>query len=356
MKAGTRLLTYIVLVIYGVLLGGCQLPDLQPFAEATAQLHQGVTVSQKFFHQQVISVSPEARDQLTTFDVEWKKRIAAMEALVNYADTLAGIAEAGKSGKQNAQALGTALEPLFNTMGVSGLAGSEAFAVGSELYGLIAQAAAAHSLAQAVDRANPTIERVSDILYLDVESLIGTLKTAEQPALRQLEMPLEDQLAARDKLIKRRDEVTKQLANVVETQAKIRNKLIKERQTLLEELAEVWDQNDVKLLPRIEQINDLLKKEALQTTILSEELEGINQAISGMRVWYEPYNEKVNQLKKEFQSQIEMLTTLRNGFVQLKKAHKGIGQALRENRRPSVRVLINTAIEIKTIIEERKTK
>jgi len=345
-----------VLVFLGVSLGGCHSPDLQPFAEATSELHQGVTVSQQIFHQRVLSVDPNALDSLDRFDREWAKRVAAMEALVNYADALAGIAESGKMGRQNAKALGTALEPVFNTMGVSGLAGSEAFAVGGQLYGLIAEAAAARSLSRAVDRAHPIIERICDILYKDVSNLTGVLMTAEVPILMQLEAPLADQIAARDKLVDRRQKVTSQLGEAVEVQSRIRDKLIEERQKVLKELANAPDPNDAGLLGKIEKINDLLKKDALQVTVLSEELEGVNKDIGEMEEWHKPYGEKLARIEKEFRTQIEMLTTLCNGFVELKKVHKGIGQALRENRKPNVRVLLNTAIEIKTIIEERNAQ
>jgi hypothetical protein len=334
---------------------GCKLPDLQPFSEATAQLHEGMTVSQTVFHQQVMAVAPEAREELKKLDAEWKKRIVAMEALVNYAEALAGIAEAGRSGRESAKALGGALNPLFNTMQVSGLAGTEAFAVATELYDLVAQAAAADSLSKAVDRAHPAIRGVTNILARDMNDLIGTLMTAEQPALDDLEKPFEDRIENRDKLIERRDELVKDLAEANAEESEVRKGLIKQRQALLDKLAEDWDAHHATLVPQIEQIDKILVNED-QKAVLSRELQRINGAIEATREWHTSLETESKRITSEFRNRIEMMTAIRDGFVQLEKTHKGIGQALRENRRPNIRVLINTVIEIKTIINERNVK
>ena len=285
-------------------------PDLEPFASATAQLHHGVIASQTLFREEFLAVTPDAHREIETFDREWSHRVAAMDALSDYADSLAAIAQANRNSRQAAREFAGSLEHFFGAMGVSGLAGSEAFAVGAELYGVIREAAAARSLSQAVNAAHPAIERATIILCQDIDAMIRTLRTAPEVHKARLETP-----QAQDR-------------------EHAWNALVAQRDAMLMQLAHEWDDQHATLLPQLEQISAVLE---------------------AMRPWHESYHAALNAIDARSQRQIDMLLKIQNGLKQLSQLHGQLAAAIEQGRRPNVRLLLNTAIEIRDLLEQART-
>lgn len=323
-------LNYCCLIII-IILGGCgTLPDLEPFAQSTYGLYCGITASYTNFRLQILSVDPEMKDKLDEFETEhWHKRVVALEALVEYADSLAGIAESGHSGKQNAQALSESLVPLFNMMQVSRFAGGEAFAIGSELYGAIAETAAVHSLSAAVNAADPVIREITDILAEDVDNLSEPIATSKYAALALLETPEVSDLL----------EVHQDLVNMYQSRTR-----------------EIITHTKARPVVTADSANDTEKlyKWRLEQEVLAGELDQITRMLEVSNEWYENYQIKVDRIETSIEYQLEVLMKLREGFWQLQKTHNGIARALKENRKPNVRLLIYTTLNINRLIEESK--
>src|SRR4051812_43160832 len=91
---------------------GCQTPDLKPFADSTANLHQSIIRSQDIVRSElqglrashVFEDEGKLSEAEKTFTKAFAQRIAFMVAVVNYSDSLAAVADAGENGQAGAQA------------------------------------------------------------------------------------------------------------------------------------------------------------------------------------------------------------------------------------------------------------
>lgn len=150
-----------------LLLSSCAVPDVQPFATATTEMVSAMRLSQA----QTLELWQKAEDNPTfeattrtdltkereKFEKIWKPTEACLNALASYADSLASLAEAGKTGKEAADAL------LGSVNGVLQAAGTLQIPTGvislvSALNARVAEARARHSLKEAVVAATEVID------------------------------------------------------------------------------------------------------------------------------------------------------------------------------------------------------
>src|SRR6185369_3941805 len=157
---------------------------------ATADM---ATALNKGFAQTVDHVSvlqaenPDLEDQtkatLSELRKRWKPSKEAINALVAYTDSLAALANAGKTGKEAAnkltdsfQGLYTAVAQLVPLPGLpEGLA--TAFNAIGAVNGVIARMRAKHALKDAAEEAAPAVKTIADVLAANFEQL-GNLSQA----------------------------------------------------------------------------------------------------------------------------------------------------------------------------------
>jgi len=105
----------------------------------------------------------------------WKARIKAMTALLRYAQSLDAIAAAGRSGAESAGEVAASVQGLAEAAGIAIPGSAEALAVATDaakfIYGQLATIRAAHQLAEALDDAQPAIERIAEVLRKDLADL-----------------------------------------------------------------------------------------------------------------------------------------------------------------------------------------
>jgi hypothetical protein len=123
-------------------------------------------------------------------------------AVVNYADSLATVADAGKNGQANAQALGDSVKKLADAAGPYGQAVGVGADVLAKIYGLAAQAFAVNSLKEATLKADLIIAYGADILQKDMKNIKDILDTAETPLITAMQKPYQRDIAQRDNLLK----------------------------------------------------------------------------------------------------------------------------------------------------------
>jgi len=187
---GNRLTWFFpVVALLGTLaaLAGCQLPNVQPFAEGVAAVHAAVDESGVVFRDSAASVLPPTDKRIAKLETHWRKRLATTAALSEYADSLASIVDAGNSGRESARELDSAVGALMEQVGVAGLAGSVAFQIGGEIYSLVSQGLAAKALDEAVANAGLAVARSCMILVDDLKTIRSTLDVLEQDALATAE-------------------------------------------------------------------------------------------------------------------------------------------------------------------------
>lgn len=175
-------------------IAGCRLPDVTPFASAVSRTALGVQETGDSIAGAAGAFSTSAAERI---EREWQVRVALVEALNGYADTLSSVVAAGQSGRTGVQKLGGALDRLLGVFGSASVAGSTAFRVGGEVYALAAEAKAAATVHDAVREAQPVIARACALLIEDLndaEMALAQLRltalareriSAESSALRQ---------------------------------------------------------------------------------------------------------------------------------------------------------------------------
>ena len=178
-----RSLVCTLILVFAGLLCGCQLPDVAPFVDATGQLKAAVASSGAAVEEDLRNM-PGGDPQADKLKAAWKVRDQAMAALLRYAQSLDAIVASGKSGSQSAAMVADSVKTLAETIGV-GLPGAPAvMAAGTDvakfIYAQIATVRAANELARALETAQPAVERIADLIRLDMLDLDAIVQAADQ--------------------------------------------------------------------------------------------------------------------------------------------------------------------------------
>ena len=153
------------------LIGCTTLPDVGPFAEATAELRSAVVGSGTTAESELRRMQG-GQSYAEQFADQWKTRTQAMNGLVDYADSLQSIVKASSDAESNVGALADNVAQLATAAGIA-LPGAGAVAVASDMasfvYRQIALARAAQSLAGALETSQPAIEQIANKIALDLK-------------------------------------------------------------------------------------------------------------------------------------------------------------------------------------------
>jgi len=173
------IITFAVLV----LLAGCKtLPDIKPFAQATAELQSVVS---KGKNQAMEAISAYKSDPATPektrstlaaqakeLDAAWQATNTGLAALVDYSHALAEVAAAGDSGDKAARNVFNALDGLLKVTPVGAVPGfDKADDAVAAVYRAVAQAKAARDLKEATSRADEAVRVSSEIIAANVATL-----------------------------------------------------------------------------------------------------------------------------------------------------------------------------------------
>jgi hypothetical protein len=171
-----------VLAVLAIVLGGCTpLPDVSPFSTATTQLSSAVRTSGLATADEVAGMTNGG--QLSTdLRTAWKARIAAMDAMTSYADSLVAIVNASNDAGNSASALADKVGNLATAAGIINPAAGASVKVAADTAKLvwtnIARARGAASLQDAIDAAQPAIETIAETLALDGKDLRIAVRAA----------------------------------------------------------------------------------------------------------------------------------------------------------------------------------
>ncbi|MFI5401963.1 MAG: hypothetical protein ACHQ1G_03430 [Planctomycetota bacterium] len=145
-----------------------------PFVEGTAQL-KGAVATAGAATEQELRFAFEDTTAADSLHENWTARNKAMTALLRYAQSLDAIAAAGRSGAESAGEVAASVQGLAEAAGIVIPGSAEALAVATDaakfIYGQLATIRAAHQLAEALDDAQPAIERIAEVLRKDLADL-----------------------------------------------------------------------------------------------------------------------------------------------------------------------------------------
>ena len=304
-----------------LLCAGCTTPDLKPFADSTANMRQAVVQSQNIIRSEMTLIAEKSlvadpstlNLAKTNIPDSFKPRVAFMEAVVNYTDSLAAVADAGKNGQANAQALGDSVQQLANVVGPYGQAVGAGATIFAQGYGEIAQARAFQALRKATEKAGPIIQRGAELMSKDMGNIVTVLQSGELDLTTSLQEPYQNDII-------------------------IRNRLVKFRKQKSEEItAAIGQTNWVPLLAKHNQ-----------------EMAELDAVLDRMDKWYLPLQKEEADVRERFEAEAGMVRNTEKAFKQWAKVHSDLMQSLRDNRQPNIRELVITVLEIKSEIEQLK--
>lgn len=186
----------VTIVVMCSLLCACtSIPDIQPYADATANL--ATALNKGFAHtENQLSVlqaenpdlEGQAKATLDELRKRWKPSKEAINALVAYTDSLAALANAGKTGKEAANKLTSSFEGLYNAVAqlvpIPGLPAGVATAFNTigAVNGVIARMRAKKALKEAAEEAAPAVKTIADVLAANFQDLANLSAAAGHAA------------------------------------------------------------------------------------------------------------------------------------------------------------------------------
>ncbi len=172
----------VTVVAVSSVLGGCTLPDLTPFAKATAELGTAVVSSGEAV---VAALEENQMPELAKqYSVNFETRVVAMRAFVDYSDSLAAIAATGKNGAENANKVANAFDGLLVQIGslapgVGPLSNGVTNLI-SEGYNAVAQIRAAQSMKAAVKEADPFVQKLAQLVGSDLVDMLSIVESVAE--------------------------------------------------------------------------------------------------------------------------------------------------------------------------------
>lgn len=307
-----RMLTRLLLPALLTGLTGCAaLPDMSAYRDATLQLRSTVVAGGHAVQSGLESAAasygagdPTAKrigEKSVEFNEAWQKRIQGADALLAYTEAVTDLARSGTQGDASARKLADALGGLASGVGVVlPPAGTVATVtdVAEFVYGHIAAARAAKSLDQALQSAQPAVDRLATVLSQDLQTSLDILHAA------------------------RRLQATTLALKFNEETAYIRT-LARERKTLY---------GKAPLTPADEQ-----------------RLREIGELFEATREWREPMERHQAELEAQYRLRIQLINATQAAVAEWAAAHHSLAAAVRENRSVNVEALVQATQQAKEL-------
>ena len=371
----TRAVGGIVTAVLVLFVAGCRLPSVQPYANATAELRDAVETTGEVTVARMKGDSepfdpknpPEPTDPAYPaweLAQAWEVRLAAAGALVTYADALADITAAEEASADNMRDLAGAIDEIAASLPGVAAPSQEVVALATKLGEIALEVKAAHDLAEAVERAQPAVEGIADILSQDWDDMLVLYQTAHRMHVKDTFLRSDT-----DKSIKYLEFATyyTELKSRVEAlraelqTAKFENPSgrdlvaeLKEAEDLLTGAEESDGPYYTELKSRVEALRDELReakfenpsgRDLIAEVREAEELLAITEAQAG------PYLEAYNDLARERQRVEALFKHAKEATAAWIQTHRDLAAAIKANRRPNWRELLKTTQELHVLID-----
>lgn len=165
-----------LLLLFTLHLTGCALPNTQPFADATLELHTQLRDAGNLTQQQLLQSSTDSQ-AINQFQADWLVRLTVFEALTHYTETLAAISDRPSQEAEFIQALAGTFEQLASLSRT--LASNPATPIAKESLALIEllqrsvnEVRAQRELQNLTKQMQPLIEATTQAVRKDLKELI----------------------------------------------------------------------------------------------------------------------------------------------------------------------------------------
>ena len=312
-KSSARgLATLLLPAMLAVLTGCASLPDMSPYRDATLQLRSAVVAggnavqagleSAAASHETGDPTAKRIREKSDQFNDAWRARIEGADALLAYTEAVTDIARSGTQGDASARSLADALTGLATGVGVVlPPAGTVATVtdVAAFVYGHIAAARAARSLDQALQSAQPAVDRLATVLSQDLQASLDILHAARRLQATALALTFNEETAYLKALARER--------------------------------------------------KGLYGKSPL-TTADEKRLRQIGELFEATRAWREPMEQAQAELDAQYRLRVQLIHATQAAVAEWAAAHRSLAAAVREKRGVNVEALVQATLEAKELV------
>ena len=319
--------TVSVAAIVGLALTGCQtIPDISTWNQATKDVSSAVTTS--FGTAADVNggiagrLDAVAQDQPAFSDTakRYSKAATALRnrandyeqlfgAISDYSSSLAALARASENSQQTVDAVAGSLNQLVTAVGGTALAGA-GFELGKTLGNEVIKVKAAHDFGDAVQKADPAIGQISELLIKDLADLQQTVGATKEEAIRAVvEEPHKKDLDYRRALLKRREALERSVAAAPPTTSIL----------------------DVKDAP---------------------ELVKVQQLLQDTDSWYKPMQDELNSALAVQRKSEQLVTQTSRAVSAWRDSHASLAVAVKQRRLPEAGRLAAIAVRIRQLTAE----
>lgn len=333
----TQLLFCLALAV----LTGCRTPDLVPFRDSTAKIHDSVVGAQDAYLaelQRLAALVPESSElavQSRRFSTNWTARVAVMEAMVRYAGSLASVAGAPDAGKAGLEGVAKSVKELGVVAGPYGPAIEGATELLIEFKFLADKVAAAKQLKKAVLATDENMQRLAQLLTLDFARLRRSLEENQKSLKNLMDGPISRQLDTRQAVANRLAEKTRDLQRLMGT---ILEEADREKTADRTRSAEADAKADLNWNAAVRDFN--------------KNMEDARSYLAEADKWYVPHQAKVEQARRELADRIRLLRDTEAALTQWGKAHAALTQSLQDGLSPDWTLLRQSADRVENSIRK----
>ena len=306
----------------GSFLVGCQTPDLKPFRDSTAKIHDSVVEAQDVYSAELarlrpfVSDTPALAEQGKRFSTNWQARSEVMGALVRYAGSLAAVADAPDKSKAGLESVAQSLKELGAAAGPYQPAVEGATDIGIVLIDLANRVRAARQLKKAVLLTDPDIQRVARLLVQDFSRM--------RLALAEIQKSIRSLMNGGG------------MSRQIDTRNAVNNKVIERTEALQRKLGEPdWTS-------AVAQFN--------------QEMAEAKKYLAEADKWYLPHQAAVEAAQQEMADRIKLFRDTETAITQWGKAHGDLAQALQNGLAPDWTLLRQSADRIEKNINKITSK
>lgn len=316
-------LSLLLILATGTVASSCELPDLKPFAEATARLDSAARQTRDSLVEQLTGLASQIESQVPSAKAEadslrkaaqdlsdeWRVRIQATEALLAYSESLANIASAGESGAEGARALGESVNELLGSIpSVTAQIPAAALNLTAWIGGIVSEVRAHESLSKSVAAAHPTITLVAPLIAADFQVVARNLEGTQILGETLLNKQYGDLLTYRTHLLERQLAVANRIKSLATGTA----------------------------IPKTD----------------SDEATMVAHLLRDADSWHSPYSNKLEALHTRVRLHSQLATEAQETVLQWAKLHGELAEVLASQRAPSVATLLNHAKQLEGLIKK----
>lgn len=299
------------IAISAVLLSGCQTPDLKPFRDSTARIHNSIVEAQDVYLGELERLRPFVPDghklteQEKSFAKCWKARTEVMEAMVKYAGSLAAVADAPDESEAALEGVAQSINELGVAAGPYQLAVEGTTQIALVIVDLVNRVRAAQQLKKAVLATDADMQKLTQLLVRDFESLKSTLEKNQRNIKNLMDGKMSHQIDAREAIASKVEERTEYLQS---------------------------------------RLNDSKWAEAVAA--FNKEMAEAHKYLAEADKWYLPHKAEVEAAQKEMADRIRLFRDIETALAQWGKAHGALAEALQKDLAPDWTLLKQSADRI----------